>query len=756
MPTYRAEDANGRVIELEGDHQPSDAEIAAEFAKLDTGPNFTSENAKDAAGNAEVQGGGRAAAFKALGDAWKHNGPDEVMAGLHDFFKAKGMDETAAAIHRGLSGAMVSSLPVTGPLAVAGALMAPIPTALAIGGGLLSGKAAEKGAEFVGAGPGMQAIAGDVGNIVGGGVASGLKIPRLPGGGGGSVAGREAAAFMRARGVPVDAAVASDNRFVKGAQALADRTLGGSLVATPANAARDTAMKRVGGELAAEVSLIASTPETAGQSLRSALDAKITGHRKAATSAYDELAALEADPAYRMPVSRPKTPADALSPTVRSEVRQIFHELDAKGYERGRLVTDDSGKFDEYVRGSRGADVYHDLEAQMTGTSVPTRGEVQDAVDAFLAGGKPNRVTDAAIQVAKHRARMRMQGGGSISSPPGGQVLTPAEAAIDAQPKDMGLPVDLAPVKSSLRPLYEELRQMMPVAQQQNNAGLKAIENILDASDQMPLSMADKNLSAIKKLARERGGVAKVAVSQLEKAVQSAVDMAEGAGGVNPVRDALNRGRQATIEKYATADVADRAFGAERMREPVRAIASIISDRDASIEQLRTIAKQTPQQVPTMARAWLADTFERPQAVSEWRKLGPETKRVLFPKTADSLDKFFNAMDRISKTETNPSGSGHQISIGVQIAALLNPSTAAHTAMGEAAMAAISKMARSPIVVDRLTRVATLKAAKAPAPVMRAAVLQLTQALRAGATEGLPMAAESQDTPAGIPAGAGR
>lgn len=762
MPTYRAEDSNGRVIELEGDHQPSDAEIAAEFAKLDTAgrPDFTSENAKDAAGNAEVQGGGRAAAFKALGDAWKHNGPDEVMAGLHDFFKAKGMDETAAAIHRGLSGAMVSSLPVTGPLAVAGALMAPIPTALAIGGGLLVGKSAEKGAEFVGAGPGVQSIAGDVGNIVGGGVASGLKFrPRLPGGGGGSAAGREAAEFMRARGVPVEASVASDNRFLKTAQELSDRTFGGSMVSTPANAVRDAAMKRVGGELAAEVSPVKATPEVAADAVRRNLATKEAGHNARATTAYDEIRALQDNPDYQMEVSLPPALVDKLSPTVRSELRQVFHELDAKGYERGKLVNDEVGSGSTYVRGSRGADVYHEIDAQL-GTTAPTRGEVQSQIDAFLGGGKASRVTDAAIQVAKDRARLRMQGGGSISSPPGGNVPTPAEAL--RVPEKVGLPTNIGDIKPLLKPVYDRMARMMPVAQQQMSGPMQAIKNILDSRDWMPLSEAVDNFSAIREIANKEGGAARLAVSRLRQAIDAA------AAPYPEVVDALGRGRAETIGKYKTQAVAQKTFGKALDREAVGAFTSVTAPRDGSIGQLRRLASQTPDQVPVMARAWLENTFDKPGSVAEWRKLGPETKKVLFPKTAESLDRFFNAMERIAQTNENKSKSGltaaqageigsFMTSIGMAIGA---PHVGIPMLAGEVALEGtaniVSRLARSPAIVDRLTRVATLKAAKAPAPVMRAAVLQLTQALRAGATEGLPMAAESQDTPAGTPAGAGR
>ena len=106
-------------------------------------------------------------------------------------------------------------------------------------------------------------------------------------------AAESAVSFAQQHDIPLDAATASDNLAVKGAQALADRSLGGSLVATPARANQAAAMGRVGDELAGAVHPEPTTMEQAGLGLRQALTDKVAAHNQDATTAYDTLRDLE-------------------------------------------------------------------------------------------------------------------------------------------------------------------------------------------------------------------------------------------------------------------------------------------------------------------------------------------------------------------------------------------------------------------------------------------------------------------------------
>ncbi len=149
--------------------------------------------------------------------------------------------------------------------------------------------------------------------------------------------------FAQQRNVPLDAATVSDNFAVKGAQTLADKSLGGSLVATPARTEQAAAMTRVGGELADAAHPVPMTPETAGTALRDALTAKVAKHTGEANAAYDTLRTLEEQPASRMQMPLAAKPVDALTDGVTGQLRRIVHELDAAPYTKRLLQPTETG-----------------------------------------------------------------------------------------------------------------------------------------------------------------------------------------------------------------------------------------------------------------------------------------------------------------------------------------------------------------------------------------------------------------------------
>lgn len=410
--------------------------------------------------------------------------------------------------------------------------------------------------------------------------------------------------FAQAHSIPLDAATVSDNLAVKGTQAIADRSLGGSLVATPARAAQAEAMTRVGGELADAGHPVSMTPEQAGTSLRDALTAKVRTHAQEANTAYDTMRELE---------------------------------------------------------------------------QTPTKNSV---------GGTRSETT-----------------------------------------------VQLAGAKAALRPLYEQMTRQMPITQQQANAGIKALENVLTGPDTAPLSQVDRDLSAIKSVARERGGLAKFAVKKLEGAVQDAAE----AGGADVVK-ALKDGRAATVAKYAASDVLDALHA-----EPVRIVKTLTAPKDSAIQSLRTVLDQVPDQAPVIARGYLEDLLEKPQRVAEWRKLGARTKDLLFPDgQADALDSFFTLTKRISDTNVNPSGSGYVAALGAQGAMLwYDPVRAIPMQLGAAAL---SKILRSPVAIKALTRGLSLPVS-APLAARTAATANFVRAATdAGVPLTLPKAADREES----------
>lgn len=109
-----------------------------------------------------------------------------------------------------------------------------------------------------------------------------------------NAAERAAVQFGLREGVPVDAATATGNRFVRGTQKLADESLLGSVTGAKARQAQADALAATGERLASRTAPAPVTAEQAGQGVRDAVVARGTALNAAAGRAYDTLRALEA------------------------------------------------------------------------------------------------------------------------------------------------------------------------------------------------------------------------------------------------------------------------------------------------------------------------------------------------------------------------------------------------------------------------------------------------------------------------------
>jgi hypothetical protein len=237
--------------------------------------------------------------------------------------------------------------------------------------------------------------------------------------------------------------------------------------------------------------------------------------------------------------------------------------------------------------------------------------------------------------------------------------------------EDMAAPVDVRSAKAALKPILERLQRLYPIAQRQASKGYQAIENIVNGKDYVPLTEADDNLSAIKSVSRGADmpelrstsqGLAAQAVAELESAVQRTTATL-GAEATT----ARNTGRAATTAKYAAEDV----LSALR-EEPVQVFNQATYARDAGIQQLREMAKLSPDGLRKVGRAYLDDLvdkatkdgkFDHAQALAaSWEKLGPETKKLLFkdPAYIRDLDNFFRLAKTVSENP-NPSGTAGQL-----------------------------------------------------------------------------------------------
>jgi hypothetical protein len=363
--------------------------------------------------------------------------------------------------------------------------------------------------------------------------------------------------YGRANGVPIDAATATGNRFVRNVQAATANTPLGSVPAARGQAAQAAALERVGRSLADQTLPRAATAETAGARITDALQQKIEAHAQFADHAYQQLEQLVNDPKHAMAVPTGMTP-----------------------------------------------------------TGVPI------------------------IQT-------------------------------------MAAPVDLRGARAQLKPLYDSIARAMPVTQRQASAGFQALENIVTGPNFAPLLQTERDLGALKAIARgadlpELRSVSQGLGAQGVRALQNAVDATANKIGPAAIRS-LQQGRGATAEKFATANVWETVNA-----EPVKAYREATAPNDAGIDHLRAIQKQVPQAIPIIARAWVDQQLERATSEgafdhaqrlqAEWQKLGPQTKKALFPYNGQipALDSYFR-LGRMIAANPNPSGTAL---VGTSLASL--------------------------------------------------------------------------------------
>ena len=575
----------------------------------------------------------------------------------------------------------------------------------------------------------------------------------------------EAAAvqFGQRAGIPVDAGTATGNYAVRGAQALADRTVGGSLVATGAKQQQGEAFARVGTQIADRVHPTAVTGEQAGEGVRGAVTKLVGDQHAQATGAYDRLRQIEADPAYSQTVNTATegTPAyqriltrlksgmpESLKgqmPTTEdlTRMRQIAVELESQPFvkrtwnEAPRKSGNAAGGDWDITPGAAGASVYDDILQAAPGTSNMTRGEVLASIKKTLETGEWNNASAGAFAVA--RGRMGRSGGPNISGQP---ILGTSER--------VNLPVDLVAVKQALKPIYDRMMRQLPITQARSSPGLKAIENIVNGPDFAPVSQVDMDLGQIKGIARGADlpelrdlsqGLAAQAIKQLDEAVQTAVAKAGPEAS-----DLLTEGRNATRGKYQAADVLR-----ELREEPVQAFNQTTWAHDAGIDRLRRVVEMAPGEISKVGRAYLDGLLETATAeggfgkaqgiAAKWQALGPKTKDILFGnEVARDLDSFFLLAKKAAENP-NPSGTGFITSIGAQgVILVTNP--AAGVAV-QVAGATLAKLLRAPKVVRALTQGFTLSG-RTPAGAAAANAI-FTEARRLG----IPLAAQNQAGTAG-------
>lgn len=568
----------------------------------------------------------------------------------------------------------------------------------------------------------------------------------------------DAMAFAAREGIPVDAGTATGNAFLRGTQALADRTPIGAVVAERARGARADALRSTGNRLAERVYPEAVTPETAGQSVRDSVQRTRDAFGTEANKAYEQLRDIERSTVEEVPVDQNSVPqrakmgmqrefGRALSAEEISEVRRIRAELDAQRFQQGRIARGnrrpgDVDAEDTYVRGQANAPVYHDIRQLAPGTAGMSGAQMIDAIDQALTDGRWTNAARGAYEVAKARLDGKSYVRGTRLNSPS---LPPGAGDIPPDLVQMNMPVDLRQSKLMLKPLYERLSKQLPPAVRNADEGFTALKTIMEYPDYAPLSDVDPALGAIKALSRsdsaELRNVSQGVAAQAVKVLDAAVRKAAAKGGPDAV-NALETGRAATTAKYGAQDVL-KAIS----EEPVQAFRQAVYSKDAGITQLRKVQELAPGEMPKLGRAFVEDVlstatekggFDKGGTLfNKWASLGPETKKILFGEQAADLNRFFLVADRLARV-TNPSETA-LVGVGTMGSIQLlftEPVTGAAVTLGSGAL---SKILRSPRAVRLLTQGMEVQARGGASRAARAAAY--ASAARAARVAGVPVPA---------------
>lgn len=286
--------------------------------------------------------------------------------------------------------------------------------------------------------------------------------------------------------------------------------------------------------------------------------------------------------------------------------------------------------------------------------------------------GRPGAPTDTvrAGEAVNARLESRINAQARVADSAYGELRALEQQMAPAGGGGVPLAVNVARAKQALRPLYNSLlRESQLGVPMQGGKGrtLVALDGLMNGPDLAPLSVVDGALGDLKAMARtddlpalrtQGQATAAESVKQLEAEVMAAAQR----GGPDVV-SALQRGRQATIGKYETADV--RKMLAD---EPAQITRQLTTGKDINLDRLRAVAQQAPREIPKIARAYLENLMDTATAEgsfghgdklwAEWQKLGTDTKAMLFPDAAlrADLDNFFLLAKKVGENP-NPSGT---------------------------------------------------------------------------------------------------
>lgn len=232
--------------------------------------------------------------------------------------------------------------------------------------------------------------------------------------------------------------------------------------------------------------------------------------------------------------------------------------------------------------------------------------------------------------------------------------------------KDVNMPVDVRWMKEIARDEIPNYR-FLSAAEQSQSKAYSIYKNLLKMDDYITAQQAEKALQGLKSEAGYNTdpnlrNESQAASARVIPRLQRAIDAAVAETGPDAVAG-LQAGRRLHAEKEGIAEVSKKLRD-----EPVQAFNQLAMAHDAGVDFLKAVAKEAPDSMPKVGRAYLDHLFDeatkeggwmRADGVfRQWDALGPQTKALLFPNEGmrQALDRFFLA-SKITSERINTSGT---------------------------------------------------------------------------------------------------
>jgi hypothetical protein len=280
------------------------------------------------------------------------------------------------------------------------------------------------------------------------------------------------------------------------------------------------------------------------------------------------------------------------------------------------------------------------------------------------AAEHPGNVVDVQVGVKQVPPSM-------VLGPDGMPVMGPTEQPVL---KQMALPVDVSPIQMQAKQLLTELDEQL-LGQKSVSPIYPTLQRIANGPSKVPFSQAIEDVSVLGKAGFSKDPLIRSRADGIARSIYSpyraALDSTARSDVTGQVAELLQQGREATKAMYDTRAIASRVIkttaesGKRVSKESVNVIRGLTVADDAAADMLESLAKDSPNTVPHVAKGYLADVlgeatqlggFNGAKAFEKWATTGQRTKAVLFGKNKglqQRLDGFFEAAKLAGDTETS-------------------------------------------------------------------------------------------------------